>query len=397
MKFAYEAVSADGNLVQGTIDAGSAAEAMQALRDGGAVPVRVRQQARLFQSRPRVKRQDLVDFLRILHDLVSTGSLPLLQAIGALEQEQPSPAMTEVIRKIRSTIQEGRQLSRALSETGVFPEVVIRIIEAGQEGGQLDRALDRAARSMERDANTAGRIRGAAAYPALIIIVAIALIVFMTVSIMPRLTDIFEGAGIALPVTTQILIGMGSILAGYWWLVLPGALGIVFALRWWLGTPSGQLVLHSLAWRAPLLRLLTRKIAYARWAGVVAAMHASGVPLPEALRLARGVCGNALMGSALVVIEPMVAQGSRLSEAMRASGAFPSSMIYVAAIGEDNGTLDEMLGRTAARYETETDRLLERLPQLLEPALLVVVGVIVGVVLLSFYWPLFQLYQAGVG
>jgi type IV pilus assembly protein PilC len=125
-------------------------------------------------------------------------------------------------------------------------------------------------------------------------------------------------------------------------------------------------------------------------------MHASGVPLPEALRLARGVCGNLVMSDALTVVEPMVAQGSRVSDAMRASGVFPPSMIYVTAVGEDNGTLDEMLGRTAARYETETDRLVEKLPQFLEPLLIVVVGVIVAVVLLSFYWPLINLYQAGV-
>jgi type IV pilus assembly protein PilC len=248
---------------------------------------------------------------------------------------------------------------------------------------------------MEHDVGTTGRIRGALAYPAFITVIAVVLVVFMTAVIMPQLTDMFAGTGIELPITTRILVGLGTFLVSYWFLVLPGLVGAAVGVGWWMRTPAGQRVIHNVAWRAPLLRALSRKLAYARWAGTLAAMQASAVPLPEALKLARGISGNTVMRDALTVVEPMVAQGSRLSEAMRASGVFPASMVYITAIGEDNGTLDNQLERTATRYETEIDRLLEKLPQFLEPAMIVAVGFIVGVILLSFYWPLFNLYQAG--
>jgi type II secretory pathway component PulF len=344
--------------------------------------------------RKRVKAPQVAEAIRNLADLLSTGGVPLLQALVALQQEEGSPAMAEVLGELRAAVEGGRPLAEGIAaRPDAFPEVVVRIVGAAEARGDLDRALQEAARYMERSVSTAGKIRGALAYPAFILVTAVGVVVFMSVGVLPKLAGMFESAKIPLPVTTRLLMAFGVALARFWYLVLPAVIGSLAGLRSMLRRPGPRRRMEILTWRLPGVRLFVRNFAYARWASTVGLMHASGVPLLVTLELARGVAGNAVLREALAPVTERVRGGERLSAALRATGAFPESVLQVAALGEEHGTLSDMLQRIGRRYEVATDRLLEKLPAFIEPAFVVIIGVIVAVILLAMYYPLLNVYQ----
>lgn len=394
--FNYEALAADGER-RGMITARTQTEALQQLERLGLVPISLRARGRsLLESltRRRVKSSQVADMVRNLSDLLATGGVPLLQAIVSLQQEESSPAMAEVLDELRTAVEEGRPLAEAMAaRPDVFPEVVVRIIGASEARGDLDRALAEAARYLERQVNTLGKIRGAMAYPAFILCVALGVIVFMSVGVMPKLASMFAASKISLPLTTRLLMGVGKGVVTHWYLALPMFAGGIVGAAWVLRQPAARRWLDALAWRLPGVRLFTQNFAYARWAMTVGLMHTSGVPLLETLQLARGVAGNAVLQEALAPVVDRVREGEPLSLALRRTGAFPETVLQIVALGEEHGTLGEMLQRVGRRYEVQTERLLEKLPAFLEPTFVAVIGVVVAVMLLAFYWPLINIYQ----
>ncbi len=394
--FAYEALGPSGP-VRGVITAASREDALRQLERSGLLPVRVRpHSAGLWNRllRGRITPHQVADVLRNLADLLGTGGVPLLQAIVAVQQEEPSPAMSAVLQELREAVETGRSLADGMAaRPDVFPEVVTRIVAAAEARGDLDRALEEAARYMERQVNAASRIRGALAYPAFVLVAAVGVVVFMSVAVMPRLVSLFEAGKVPLPLTTRLLLGFGTALSGYWYIAVPLLAALALLARSALRHPNVRRRLGTLAWNLPSVRLFTRNFAYARWAITLGLMHGSGVPMLVALELARKVSGNVVLEEALAPVTEAVRSGERLSAALRRTGVMPESILQVVAIGEEHGTLAEMLVRIGRRYEVATDRLLEKLPQFIEPAFVVVVGGVVAVILLAMYWPLINVYQ----
>jgi type II secretory pathway component PulF len=394
--FVYEALGAAGAR-RGVITAPSAEEAARQLAQAGLMPVWIRQRgggAWGALRQRRVKAPQVADAVRNLADLLSTGGVPLLQALVALQKEESSPAMAEVLGELRAAVEGGRPLAEGMAaRPDAFPDVVVRIVGAAEARGDLDRALQEAARYLERQVSTAGKIRGALAYPAFVLITAVGVVVFMSAGVLPKLATMFEATKVPLPLSTRLLMAFGTALARLWYLALPAAAGMLAGLRAVLRRPQVRRRIEILAWRLPGVRLFVRHFAYARWATTVGLMHAAGVPLLVSLELARGVAGNAVLREALGPVTEQVRGGERLSAALRATGAFPESVLQIVALGEEHGTLGEMLQRIGRRYEVATERLLEKLPAFIEPAFVVVIGVIVAVILLALYYPLLHIYQ----
>lgn len=394
--FAYEAIGTHG-VRRGTLVAISRDEALRQLEQEGLAPVWLRERrAPLGQllSRRGVRPQQVAEAIRNLSDLLATGGVPLLQAIVALQREEASPAMAEVLQQLRAAVETGHPLADGMAaRPDAFPEVVVRIVGAAEARGDLERALQEAARYLERAVSTAGRIRGALAYPAFVLLTAVGVVTFMSVAVLPRLADMFAASQIPLPLTTRLLMALGTALARFWYLVVPAAVALAVAARQLVRRPEVRRRLEVLAWHAPGVRLFTRNFAYARWAATCGLMHTSGVPLLVTLELARGVVGNAVLREALAPVTEAVRNGERLATALRRTGALPESVLQVVALGEEHGTLGDMLQRIGRRYDLNTDRLLEKLPAFVEPAFIVVIGGIVAVILLAMYYPLINVYQ----
>lgn len=395
-EFTYIAIGPSGEQ-KGVLAARTQDDAVQQLERMGLVPLRVAaRQESLFRTllRGRPKPQQVADAVRNLADLLATGGVPLLQALVALRQEETTPAMAELLDSLIAAVEGGKPLSEAMaSRPDAFPEVVVKIVAASEVRGELERALDEAAKFLERGLSTRSKVRGAMAYPAFVLLIAIGVVVFMSVSVMPKLAAMFAQTKIPLPFMTRLLLAFGTTLTRFWYLALGVLAGLIAGSRYILRMPAVQRRVDVLAWRLPAVRLFVRNFAYARWSMTVGLMHASGVPLLETLRLARDVAGNAVLKDALGPAIDRVRDGEPLSQALKKTGVFPPTIIQMVALGEEHGTLGEMLQRIGRRYEVQTERLLEKLPQFIEPAFIVVIGGIVGIMLVALYWPLINVYQ----
>jgi type IV pilus assembly protein PilC len=395
-EFAYIAVGPSGER-RGVLSARAEEDAAAQLERMGLVPLSISQKRPgLLESlrKGKPKPQQVADAVRNLADLLATGGVPLLQALVSLRQEETSPAMAEVLDGLAAAVEGGRPLSEAMAaRPDVFPEVVVRIVAASEVRGELDKALNEAARYLERSVSTVGKIRGAVAYPAFVLLIALGVVVFMSVGVMPKLAGMFAQSKIPLPLPTRVLLAFGTALAKLWYLAIGVVAGMVAGARYVLRMPVVRRRIDILAWKLPAVRIFVRNFAYARWSMTVGLMHASGVPLLETLRLARDVSGNAVLYEALGPVTDRVRDGEPLSHALRQTGVFPATVVQMVALGEEHGTLGEMLQRVGRRYEVQTERLLEKLPQFIEPAFIVVIGATVGIMLLAFYWPLVNVYQ----
>lgn len=397
MQFTYEAMATTGAVQRGTVEAPSEAEALARVEGMGLLPMTVRARrsspvSRLLTRRP--SGVQVADTVRNLADLLSTGGVPLLQALGALQSEEPNEVMRGVLAGLARAINDGRSLGAAMAEyPEIFPQVCVRIIAASEARGDLDRALSESARYLERGVATTSRIRGALAYPGFVVLVALGVVIFMSVSVLPKLASMFRESGLALPITTRLLMAFGQGLGRFWYLTLLAAVGAVLGVRWLLRQSAVQGWLDRLAWTLPGLRIFTRNFAYARWTLTVGLMHSSGVPLLETLALAHSVAGNRVFSDALAGVPARVRDGEALSSALRRTGIMPGTIIQLTALGEEHGTLGDMLMRIGRRYEVNTERLLEKLPAFIEPAFIAVIGVIIGGLLLSMYYPIVNLYQ----
>lgn len=397
MQFAYEAMAATGAVQRGTIDAPSEAEVVARIETMGLLPVTVRARRTSLLNRMLTRRPSgvqVADTVRNLADLLSTGGVPLLQALGALQSEEPNEVMRGVLAGLARAINDGRSLGAAMAEyPEIFPQVCVRIISASEARGDLDRALTESARYLERSVSTTSRIRGALAYPAFVVFISLAVVIFMSVSVLPKLAGMFRESGLALPITTRLLMGFGQTLGRFWYLALAAAVGTAFGVRWLWRQPPVQAWVDRLSWRLPGISIFTRNFAFARWTLTVGLMHSSGVPLLETLAMAHSVAGNRVFADALADVPARVRDGEPLSSALRRTGIMPGTIIQLTALGEEHGTLGDMLMRIGRRYEVNTERLLEKLPAFIEPAFIAVIGVIIGGLLLSMYYPIVNLYQ----
>jgi len=380
MQWSYEAMTTSGAVQRGELEAPSRAEAIGRVEAMGLLPVTVHPRRSSWLTRARRRRPSggqVADTVRNLADLLSTGGVPLLQALGALQSEEPNEVMRGVLGGLARAINDGRSLGAAMADyPEVFPQVCVRIIAASEARGDLDRALSESARYLERSVATTGRVRGALAYPGFVVTVAVGVVIFMSMSVLPKMAGLFQASGLALPITTRLLMAFGQTLGRFWYLALLAAAAAA-----------------SLSWRLPGVRIFVRNFAFARWTLTVGLMHSSGVPLLETLALAHSVAGNRVFADALAEVPARVRDGEPLSSALRRTGIMPGTIIQLTALGEEHGTLGDMLMRIGRRYEVNTERLLEKLPAFIEPAFITVIGAIIGGLLLSLYYPIVNLYQ----
>ncbi|MCA6218815.1 type II secretion system F family protein [Ideonella sp. B7] len=390
--FEWEGKDKNGKIVRGEMRAGGEAAVSASLRRQGVLITKVKK--RRTSGGKSIKPKDIAIFTRQLATMMKAG-VPLLQAFDIVARGSTNARLTRLLLDIRADVETGTALSSAFRRhPQYFDALYCNLVEAGEAGGILEQLLSRLALYQEKSLALQQKVKSALIYPVSVLVVAFAVVTVIMIFVIPAFKEVFSNFGANLPAPTLVVIAMSEFFVQYWWAIF-GALfggGYMF-FRTWKRSEKMQLVMDRLMLRMPIFGELIRKSVVARWTRTLSTLFAAGVPLVEALDSVGGTAGNAIYAQATEQIQRDVAAGTALTPAMTTTGVFPNMVLQMTAIGEESGALDDMLSRAADFYEEEVDEMVKGLSTLMEPIIIVILGVIIGGIVVSMYLPIFKLGQ----
>ena len=399
--FEYTGLDSQGRKVSGRIDGTGRKLVTQQLREQGIFPTdlyegttpqRNRRWADLLVRMQR-STAELSSATRQLATLLSAG-LSLDSALGTVAEQTDQPLTARVLADVREEVIQGNPLHQGMAKhRAVFPDLYINMIQVGENSGTLDEALHRLADFLENQARTRSRIQAALAYPLLMSLVGSGVLAFLFVFVVPKITRMLQEMEMALPWPTLLLINLVDFLADWWWLLAAGLAIIITLLQRYRNTEAGRLRTDQFLLKAPLFGRMLLLISTARFARTLGTLLQSGVPLLKALEIARNLLTNHVLSRAVATAMQRVQEGGSLAAAMRETAVFPPMLAQVTAAGEQSGKLEEMLFRVADTYEHQTDLSMTSMLSLLEPLMILFMGVVVGFAVLAILLPIFQASQ----
>jgi type IV pilus assembly protein PilC len=390
--FEWEGKDKTGKTLRGEMRAGGEAMVSASLRRQGILITKVKK--RRTSGGRAIKQKDIAVFTRQLATMMKAG-VPLLQAFDIVGRGSTNPRLTRLLAEIRSDVETGTSLSAAFRKHPLhFDALYCNLVEAGEAGGILEALLERLAVYQEKTMALKQKIKSALIYPVAVMIVAFVVLAIIMIFVIPSFEDVFKSFGADLPTPTLVVIALSKFFVSYWWLIF-GVIfgGGYFTYQSWRRSVPFQRAVDRLMLKFPVFGDLVNKAAVARWTRTLSTMFAAGVPLVEALDSVGGASGNAVFSDATLQIQKDVATGAGLTPSMQASGVFPVMVLQMSAIGEESGSLDQMLGKAAEFYEDEVDEAVKGLSSLMEPFIIVILGVLIGGIVVSMYLPIFKLGQ----
>jgi len=339
-----------------------------------------------------VKAKELAIFTRQFSVMIDAG-LPLVQCLEILASQQENKTFKKVLTNTRASVEGGTTLSAAMRQSPkVFDPLYTNMVEAGETGGILDTILQRLSAYIEKNVKLQRAVKTAMVYPVGVLSIAGLVIILLLWKVVPIFATLFAGLGATLRLPTRVVIAMSNAVGSWFGLLfLVAFAGIIFALKTWYGTPGGKLVLDSLILKLPVIGILMRKIAVARFTRTLGTLISSGVPILEGLEITARTAGNAVVEQSLLKVRKSLEEGKSLTEPLKDSQVFPGMVTQMIAVGEQTGAMDAMLQKIADFYEEEVDAAVKDLLTALEPVMIVFLGVVVGGVVISMYLPLFSL------
>ena len=347
----------------------------------------------LFSFRRSVSKSEVAIFTRQFSVMIDAG-LPLVQCLEAMGAQHPNLAFKMILAQVRADVEAGGTLSDAMARhPKVFDQLYTNMIAAGETGGILDTILQRLSVFIEKIVKLKRALRSAMIYPAVILSVAVAVVSIILWKVVPVFRTLFEGFGVQLPLPTRIVIAASNILESYIIFIAAALVAGVFGLRSYYATDKGRHTIDRLLLRLPIVGEVFRKIAIARFTRTLATLLASGVAILEGLDITARTAGNAILEDTVYQIRRSIEEGKTIAEPMKQSSFFPAMVTQMVSVGETTGELDAMLVKIADYYEEEVDVIVANMLTILEPFLMVVLGVVVGGIVISMYMPLFKLIQ----
>jgi type IV pilus assembly protein PilC len=388
--FEWEGRDKNGKVVRGELRAGGEAMVSASLRRQGILVTKLKK--RRMGGGRSIKQKDIAVFTRQLATMMRAG-VPLLQAFDIVGRGSTNPRLTKLLADIRSDVETGTSLSMAFRKHPLyFDALYCNLVEAGEAAGILEELLDRLALYQEKIVALKNKIRSALIYPIAVLVVAFVVLSIIMIFVIPSFKEVFTSFGADLPAPTLLVIGMSEVFVQWWWAIFGVVFGgAYFFFQSWKRSEKMQKFMDRLLLKVPVFGDLVNKSAVARWTRTLATMFAAGVPLVEALDSVGGASGNAVFAEATEQIQKDVSTGTALTTAMQMSGVFPTMVLQMASIGEESGSLDHMLGKAAEFYEDEVDEMVKGLSSLMEPFIIVVLGVLIGGIVVSMYLPIFKL------
>jgi type IV pilus assembly protein PilC len=343
---------------------------------------------------PKVKQADIIIFCRQFSTMIDAG-LPIIQCLDILYTQNENKTFKNILKEIKGNVESGQTFAEALKKyPKQFDDLFVNMIAAGEAGGILDSILRRLSSYMEKAAKLKAKIKGGMTYPIVTMIIAVIVVAIIMVFVIPVFEDMFEGMGSALPAPTQLVVNMSRIIKSNI-LYIIGFIGVlIFLIRRFYKTEKGQVLMDDLFLRVPLFGPLIRKAAVSKFTRTMGTMLTSGVAILDALDIVAKTAGNKTIEKAVYETRSAISEGRTMSDPLSESGVFPSMVCQMIAVGESTGALDSMLTKIADFYDEEVDQAVENMTALIEPFMLVFLGVVIGGLVISMYLPIFKMASA---
>ncbi len=390
--FHWEGRDKNGRVVKGEMRAGGESVVAASLRRRGVMVSKIKKQS--FSRGRKITQKDLALFTRQLSTMLRAG-VPLMQSFDIVGRGHANPSMARLMNDIRMDVETGTSLNQAFRKYPIyFDALFCNLVAAGEQAGILETLLDRLAMYQEKTIALKGKIKKALFYPVSIILVAILVTAIIMIFVIPSFKNVFTSFGADLPAPTLVVIAMSDFFVKYWYVVF-GLLfgGIYFLVQAWKRSLKVQALVDRTLLKLPVLGEMLQKASIARWSRTLATTFAAGVPLVEALDSVGPASGNYVYKEATKSVQTEVNVGTSLAQAMQNTGVFPNMAVQMTQIGEESGSLDSMLSKVADYYEREVDETVDALASLMEPLIMVVLGVVIGGIVIAMYMPIFKLGQ----
>jgi type IV pilus assembly protein PilC len=399
--FVWEGRTAQGRLVKGdSLEAPNLEAALARLREQRIRPIqsRVKEKGKGLEKEisipgfgEKVTTKDLSLATRQLATMIDAG-LPIVQCLDILAQQSESKLLCKTISTVKQDVEGGSTLADALGKhPKIFDDLYVNMVEAGEAGGLLNTILNRIALFIEKANRLKKKVKGAMIYPCAIVGVAVIVVAVLMIFVIPVFAELYGSMGKALPLPTQICINISNWFVGYWYVLVAGVAGVIMAVSFYYKTPLGRMNIDSLMLRMPITGDLLRKVAVARFSQNLSLLLSSGVPILDGLALCAKTAGNKVVEKAILESRISISQGKTVAEPLRDSKIFPPLVCQMVAVGESTGGLDTMLKKVAELYEEEVDDAVNNLTAMMEPMIMVVLGVVLGGLVVAMYLPIFQM------
>src|SRR5689334_3563482 len=393
--FTFSGKDASGQKISGERMAVNKQALAQALRRERITPGAIREKGKEFSmptfGSTKIKTKDIAIFFRQFSVMIDAG-LPLVQCLEILAANQENPAFQKTLTGVRTTVEGGATLANAMRQYPVaFDDLTTNMIEAGETGGILDIILQRLAVYVEKAVKLRSAVKSALIYPVAVVSMAFLVVGALLKWVVPIFANLFAGLGVTLPLPTRIVMGLSAFVGQFWWFFIVGAVGMVFGIKQIRKDKRGKYWMDYGLLKMPVLGILLRKIAVARFTRTLGTLITSGVPILEGLSITARTSGNAVLEEALMKVRKAIEEGRTIVDPLRESGVFPNMVTQMIGVGEATGAMDSMLQKIADFYEDEVDAATKDMLAMLEPIIIGILGVSIGGIVISLYMPLFSM------
>lgn len=393
--YAYKVRDRQGKIISGAIEAESAQAVATKLRSMGYIVLEIQEKKEAFSFSlslgKKIKQKDLTVFARQFATMINSG-VSITRALAILADQTENPTLAEVIKQLRKDVETGLSLSEALAkQRKVFPPIFINMVRAGEAGGVLDETLLRLAEHFEKDAAIKSRVKSALTYPVAVLIFSLLIAIAMIVFVVPTFMNMFESLGGNLPAATMMLVRLSNFMRSKWYLIIGSILLLVYGYRAVNKTEKGKYFFDSVKLRLPVFGGLIKKMAISKFARTFSTLVASGVPILQALDIVADTAGNEVVARALREARASIKEGETISRPLSKFTVFPPMVVQMIAVGEETGALDTMLKKIADFYDEEVTAMVDSLTSLLEPLLMIFLGIIIGGIVIALYLPMFSI------
>lgn len=398
-QFSYEAVGLDGKIKKGNIESDSLEKARSLLRNDGLTVVKIGEASVLNRDininigKKKLKPRDLSVFCRQFLSILKAG-VSMISALEMLTDQTENKKLKQGLKSVKDNVEKGDTLSVAMKkQDGLFPPILLNMIAAGESSGSLEVSLERMSVHFEKDARIKGMVKKAFMYPIVLIFVMIAVVVVMLTFVIPQFKSMFDDIGSDLPGFTKAALALSDSLQNTWYIWLIGIAVLILAYKLYVSTPNGSRVVAALKLKIPVFGSLSVKTACARFSRTLSTLMASGMPLIDSINICAKVLDNVLYKDALVETSRQVERGVSLTTPLEKSGLFPSMVIHMISIGEETGSMEEMLTNVADYYDEEVEMTTQQATALMEPIIIVMMALVVCALIAVIYGPMVQLYS----
>ena len=393
--FTFSGKTASGEKVQGERVASTKDGLASQLRKERITPGRIREKGKEFSlptfGRGKIKVKEVAVFFRQFSVMIDAG-LPLVQCLEILGANQENPNFQKTLLGVRTTVEGGSTLANAMRQyPAIFDDLTTNMIEAGETGGILDIILQRMAIYVEKAVKLRSAVKSALIYPVAVVSFAMLIVAALLKWVVPIFANLFVGLGVALPLATRITIGLSDFVGHFWWFFIVGAVALVVGIKQIRKHPRGRYYFDAALLRTPIIGILLRKIAVARFTRTLGTLITSGVPILEGLAITARTSGNAVLEEALMKVRKAIEEGRTIVDPLRECGVFPNMVTQMIGVGEATGAMDSMLQKIADFYEDEVDSATKDMLAMLEPIIIMILGISIGGIVISLYMPLFSM------